>query len=304
MTVQGGEFEREVARLKQATDTALDRALAACPGPGRLIEAMRYCALGSGKRVRSILTLLTMADLGRPAEAAMSPAIAVEFVHAASLILDDLPAMDDAKLRRGRPTCHLAFGQDTAILAAIALMNLAYDTVARDGALPDNRQAITILTEAIGPMGLAGGQWSDLHALGPGADAEQVTRAHAGKTGALFAAALGLGAVAAGAPPATVESLRRCGMSTGLAFQIWDDLLDAKARPEAIGKDTGRDAGKATLVSVLGPAEAAAVADRHLAAARAELASAGIAGMRLARYLDAMIATLLRPLGHTPIGEA
>jgi geranylgeranyl diphosphate synthase type II len=182
-------------------------------------------------------------------------------------------------------------------------MNLAFDVTAHDRTIADSRRAVTLLTQAIGPSGLTGGQWSDLHALGAGAGAEQVTNAHAGKTGALFAAAMALGAVAAGAAEHTCDALGRAGAAVGLAFQIWDDLLDAKSCPEAIGKDTGRDVGKATLVTVMGAAGAQDAAAQHLAAARSALSDAGLANGRLARYLDAMIDVMIRPLGLSQSGH-
>jgi geranylgeranyl pyrophosphate synthase len=191
-------------------------------------------------------------------------------------VLDDLPAMDDARLRRGRPTAHLAFDEATAILAAFALFNRAYSLVAAAGAELRQRRYSTAdmahhLAQAIGSHGLVGGQALDLESRAQDLDLERLEYIHSHKTGALFLAAAELGAMAADAQRRDLERVSRYAKNLGLAFQITDDLLDVEGSSEVTGKDTGKDAAKVTFVKLLGADGARALAAELLSFARAEI---------------------------------
>lgn len=270
------------------------------PGAARLAEAARYALLAPGKRVRAIVTLLAAEHCGGRADAAAGAAAAIEMVHAASLVLDDLPAMDDATLRRGRAATHRAFGEDTAILAAIALVSRAFGTVAEDTALStDARIAMTqVLARSIGLDGLTAGQERDLKAgARAGTSVADVERTHELKTGELFAAAAECGAIAAGATSAVCSQLRQFGLEVGLAFQGYDDLIDVLGSALGAGKDVGRDLGKPTVAALMGPAEAEAIASEHMARALAALDRAGPLDSRLRQYVGGLRARLLAGLG-------
>jgi farnesyl diphosphate synthase len=252
-------------------DDELARAL---PPPGGLAaplpEAMRHATLGGGKRLRPLLVLAACHAAGGAVEEALPAALAIELVHAYSLVHDDLPAMDDDDLRRGRPTVHVAFDEATAILAGDALQTAAFEILANASLPPDRVVAqVRTLAVAAGVAGMAGGQQLDLAAEGAVATEEVVASIHARKTGALFAAALRLGAEAAGAAAAVADSLHGIGADLGLAFQIQDDILD-ETTTEQLGKTSGKDAaqGKATWPAAVGIAEskrrAAALFDRAL----------------------------------------
>ena len=222
----------------------------------RLVEAMRYATLGGGKRIRPLLTCATAASLGADPAHALAPACAVEFIHAYSLIHDDLPAMDDDDLRRGRPTVHVAFGEAVAILAGDALQALAFETISGDASLPfDARvEMIGLLARAAGWNGMVGGQTFDMDATGRALSIDALESMHRAKTGALLTTAVELGAIAAAADPATRTALHRFGAAVGLAFQVVDDLLDATGTTEHIGKRAGADValGKNTFPGLLG----------------------------------------------------
>jgi geranylgeranyl diphosphate synthase, type II len=271
------------------------------PSPARLADAMRYSLLAPAKRARAILAILTAVHCGGNEDDALRGACALEMIHASSLILDDLPAMDDARLRRGKATCHRVFGEATAVLAAIALMNRAFAIAAGDPRLPPGRRVLVveILARSIGTDGLTGGQEGDLHGTGMSGPAG-VEWVHARKTGALFAAAAEIGAVAAG----TVErraAMSTFGMNLGLAFQAYDDLLDARAVSTKVGKDTGRDGKKATLVGLLGFDRALASADVQMRAALACLPDLDSGEPQLAHYVAELTAQLRVPLGLGPL---
>jgi farnesyl diphosphate synthase len=246
--------------------------------PARLNQAMRYAALGEGKRIRPLLVYAAGAALGVAREALDAPAAAVELIHAYSLVHDDLPAMDDDDLRRGRPTTHRAFDEATAILAGDALQVLAFDLLA-NGKMPGVDDAgriamIRLLARASGTAGMAGGQALDLAATGRTLTPDQIEEMHSLKTGALIHAAV-LIACAACPSPSTAqhEALDRYGRTVGLSFQIVDDLLDVLGDPAVTGKVAGADAlrGKPTYPAIVG-----------IAAARrraAELAGQGIAAL-------------------------
>ncbi len=220
-----------------------------------LPEAMRHATLGGGKRLRPLLVLAACHAAGGDAADALPAALAIEMLHTYSLIHDDLPAMDDDELRRGRPTVHVKYGEATAILAGDALQTRAFEVLA-GAALPSERVVAQVrtLARAAGVDGMAGGQQLDLLAEGAPAAPEQVATIHQRKTGALFAAALELGAEGAGAPQRLLLALRRIGESLGLAFQIQDDLLDQTGATADLGKTSGKDAAsrKATWPAAVG----------------------------------------------------
>jgi farnesyl diphosphate synthase len=228
--------------------------------PARLHEAMRYSALGGGKRVRPALVYATGEMLGLPLAALDAAAAAVEMIHVYSLIHDDLPAMDDDDLRRGRPTCHRQFDEATAILAGDALQVLAFHSLAADGAAAARRVAmIALLAEASGTNGMAGGQAIDLGAVGRRLTLDEVEDMHRRKTGALVQASVLLGALAReDLPQADHDRLARFGAGLGLAFQIVDDILDIEGDPALLGKTVGADSAhnKPTYPAVVGLDEA------------------------------------------------
>ncbi|MFM9025476.1 MAG: polyprenyl synthetase family protein [Planctomycetaceae bacterium] len=287
-TADADSVEAALGRVRDFIEPRLDRALTGSPEAApRLVEAMRYAVLAPGKRLRPALALWACQACGGSWEAAAPAAVAVELIHAYSLVHDDLPAMDDDDLRRGRPTCHRAFDEATAILCGDALQALAFETLARD--LPPDRagRACLVLARAAGAEALVGGQADDLAAergwIGSLADApaaDQVAwmdRINRRKTAALFLAALELGGLAAGADAARLELVARFGRAFGQAFQIADDLLDAEGSEAAVGKRVGKDAGrgKLTFPTVEGAAAARSRAAGLAAAAVAAAAELG-----------------------------
>jgi farnesyl diphosphate synthase len=222
---------------------------------------MRYSVLGGGKRVRPALVYATAAAVGLPQSTVTAAACAVEMIHAYSLIHDDLPAMDDDDLRRGRPTCHKAFDEATAILAGDALQVLAFEVLATDPLLPTEPairlQLVRVLAQASGTAGMAGGQALDLAAEGQSLNLAAITDIHARKTGALIRASV---LMAAACQPSLSQSghaaLDRYAVCVGLAFQIQDDLLDIEGDPALLGKATGADQAlhKMTYPAVVGVA--------------------------------------------------
>ncbi len=245
--------------------------------PDRLHKAMRYAVLGGGKRVRPLLVYLTGDALGVPAERLDAPAAAVELIHAYSLVHDDLPAMDDDDLRRGRPTCHRAFDEATAILAGDALQVMAFEILATDEAMvPQAAQRLTILrilAEASGPAGMAGGQAMDLAATGRPLSLRDLETMHNLKTGALIRASVMMAAHSADDPdPEVLAALDTFGATIGLAFQIQDDILDVEGDTATLGKRSQADAAlaKPTFPSVAGMAcSKARLADLHTRAVAA-----------------------------------
>jgi geranylgeranyl pyrophosphate synthase len=210
---------------------------------GSVTQAMRYSLLAGGKRIRPAALLAAARLYGTPRERVLSAACAVEMIHAASLILDDLPCMDDAELRRGQATSHRVFGEARAILAAFGLLNLAYQTVSSDSMIPESSRSRVseLLGRAVGIQGLIGGQALDL-ALDPsGTDLDELERIHSRKTGSLFIVSMEIGAILSKAPEAERESLVLFAKNLGLAYQIVDDLLDATGDSESTGKTTQAD---------------------------------------------------------------
>lgn len=226
--------------------------------PASLREAMQYLLLAPAKRIRPTLTILACEACGGSADAALDPACAVEMVHTCSLILDDLPSMDDAELRRGRSSTHRVFGSDLATLAAFSLLNAAFARLTElPGVSADRRvKLVQRLSRAIGHHGVVAGQVEDLHLPHTGsAGADDLMRLAERKTGALFAVSAEFGAEIAGASLTRLDAIRSYADHLGLAFQILDDLLDHSASAAAIGKDVGQDEGRANFVSVWGDAQ-------------------------------------------------
>lgn len=270
-----GAFDRFAAGVRPALDAALSSNLPApARGAGRLAEAVAEAALSPGKRIRPLVALAA-GDLvrARPA-AAMAVAVAVEYVHAASLVLDDLPSMDNAIRRRGRPSLHVVFGVATAELAAVTLLSRAFEIVARESAIPGGVRARILgeLAAAVGAAGCCGGQAADLAADAATVVLDDLESIHARKTGALFVAAVRGGALAGGAGEASLEALTLYARNLGLAFQITDDLLDREGDPVRLGKDTHRDTHRANFATVLGPESCRALVAELLDTANAALA--------------------------------
>jgi geranylgeranyl diphosphate synthase type II len=251
--------------------------------PQAVHRAMHYALTGAGKRLRPALTLAVAELCGARTDRVLDLACAVEMVHACSLVLDDLPSMDDARLRRGRATTHLAFGENVALLAALALLNRAYALVAESAhrlALKryTSEDMVHHLAAAIGSEGLIGGQALDLLAPAADLDLELLEYIHSHKTGALFMAAGELGAMAADARRRDLELIARFAKNLGLAFQISDDLLDVLGTPDATGKDVQKDVDKVTFVKLLGVPGAQALAAELLGFAVESLAPLGRRG--------------------------
>jgi geranylgeranyl diphosphate synthase type II len=222
--------------------------------PSPLIDAVRDICLGSGKRVRPLLAMLSSAHFGGRELAALDFGCALELIHTASLVLDDLPCMDDAEMRRGKLTLHRRFGEDTAVLAAVALLNHAYDVIAGDTTLAaEIRLAlIALVSETVGFRGLVSGQYRDLRDPEAFRDELTLTSLNYQKTGVLFAAAMIGGAMIAGADEAAQAQARLFANHLGLAFQLWDDLQDCIATTEAVGKDVRKDDCQVTFVTLWG----------------------------------------------------
>jgi geranylgeranyl diphosphate synthase, type II len=252
-------------------------------------QSMAYTVHAPSKRVRPVLTLLAAELCGGTSARALPAAAAVELVHAASLILDDLPSMDDAPLRRGRPANHRQFGEAIAILAAFGLLNAAFGTVARAYTGDVATELAALVSEAVGIDGLIGGQAADLLATEQQISFQMLERIHRGKTGALFVAAATAGALTAGAAPEPIGALTAFAKNLGLAFQIIDDLLDVEGDPAETGKATRRDAKKTTFVSFSGVAGAHQLAAELCATADTALVPFGPRADRL-RELSAFVA--------------
>ncbi|MBN2476736.1 MAG: polyprenyl synthetase family protein [Pirellulales bacterium] len=254
-------FTEHTEQLRRDIDTALEACVRQPDGcPSHLAQAIAYSLLARGKRLRPLLVLMAAEACGGTAKAAMPAACAVEMVHAYSLVHDDLPAMDDDDLRRGRPTCHKAFGEATAILAGDALLTMAFETMAT-GVHPPQvaAQCCAALARAAGPANMVGGQADDIAAQeGPSRGGRQTLAAlesiHNRKTGAMIRVSLELGALVAGADRVQQDALDRYGRRLGLAFQITDDLLDVCSHEATAGKRVGKDAerGKLTFPGLMG----------------------------------------------------
>jgi len=279
---QLGDF---LEQRRERIDDALDRAIPSLgSSPAVLHEAMRHTLLAPGKRLRGVVVLASCEMLRGPVEDAMPLACAAEMVHASSLILDDLPSMDDATLRRGRPALHRVVGEANAILAAVALLNGAFGLIAQLDGVRDRlrRDLLARLTKAIGTDGLIGGQVVDLASTGEALDLDALEYIHSHKTGALFIAAAQMGAVISKAGGGEMAALTRWAKNLGLAFQITDDLLDYSGDPESLGKDSGKDRDKTTFVELCGIAGARRLVDELIDHSQSALEVFGRRGARLA----------------------
>lgn len=257
-------FDEWSAAHRARVEAALGKFLPLAELPsGRMLEAMRYSALGGGKRLRALLSYAAAESLGAPASLADHAAAAVEMIHAYSLIHDDLPCMDDDNLRRGKPTSHVKFGEATAMLAGDALQPLAFRVLLDSPATPGGIVAASkMLADASGAFGMAGGQAIDLANVGKPMTQAALEEMHALKTGAMFKAAVVLPALLIEADNERVASLERFAANIGLAFQVVDDVLDATADSATLGKTAGKDAqnDKPTFVSLMGIESAQAYA--------------------------------------------
>jgi farnesyl diphosphate synthase len=290
-------FPERLRRFQQRAERALDARLPpAAQAPARLHEAMRYVTLDGGKRVRASLVYAAGQAVGAPDATLDVPACAVELIHAYSLVHDDLPCMDDDDLRRGKPTCHKAYDEATALLAGDALQSLAFEMLAHDPALTistaQRLRMLTLLAEAAGSHGMAGGQAIDLASGGKTLTLAQLEDMHLRKTGALIRAAVLFGALAReDAAAEKLAALENYSHAIGLAFQITDDILDVEGKAETLGKNPGMDRarGKSTYPQVLGLAEAKARAQVLHAQALESLAPLGDNGGVLAELAGFII---------------
>ena len=251
----GPALQNLIHRAEQALDQSLPKAE---NSPVELHRAMRYAVLGGGKRLRPLLVYAAAHALGEDGPQLDTAACAVEFIHAYSLVHDDLPAMDDDALRRGRPTCHIVFGEAMAILAGDALQALAFELLAGDTthhvSATTDVAMLRVLSRACGAEGMAGGQALDLAAVGHSLTLDELEHMHACKTGALIRASVQLGALIAGTDTGTLHALDRYAHAVGLAFQVRDDILDVEGESAVIGKTVGKDAAadKPTFPSIIG----------------------------------------------------
>ena len=297
MSAGRSEFAARVAACQERIERVLEQALA-LPDPGtpRLREAMRYSVLGAGKRLRPTLVYLAGEALGAPLVRLDVPAAAVELIHVYSLVHDDLPAMDDDDLRRGRPTCHRAYDEATAILVGDALQALAFAVLAKEP-MPDTPasarlEMLRVLARATGTSGMAGGQALDLAAVGRTLTVTAIENMHRRKTGALIQCSVLLGAMAAGVTAGPeLAALDQFGAEVGLAFQIQDDILDVSGDTALLGKSTGADAAhlKPTYPRTVGLASARARAKGLRDAAIAALDPLGGRGAVLAELANFVV---------------
>ena len=259
-----------------AVDAQLEKLLPAeSTQPPSIHTAMRYSVFAGGKRIRPILCLETARIFTADVAPALFPGCAIEFIHTYSLIHDDLPALDNDDLRRGKPTCHKKFGEATAILAGDALLTLAFETIAAAPVSPERRVAmVTEIATAAGTVnGMVGGQVADLEAEGRPVGPDTLEYIHRSKTAALIRASITAGALCAGAPSEEVARLRRFGDAIGWAFQVTDDILDVTESSAALGKTAGKDIAqqKATYPSVFGLERSQQIAKELADSAIAEL---------------------------------
>ena len=288
-------FSTWMSGIQQRTESALDVALP-LPGlaPASLHEAMRYSVLGGGKRVRPLLCHAAASLFEVAPDVADAPAIAVELIHAYSLVHDDLPCMDDDVLRRGKPTCHVEFDEATALLVGDALQTQAFQVLSNRlaGIAPARQlEMLHLLAVASGSRGMAGGQAIDLAAVGEQLTISELEFMHIRKTGALIRAAVLLGAHCGEASPDALERLGHFANRIGLLFQVVDDILDAEASTATLGKTAGKDAAqnKPTYVSFLGINEAKAMASKLRQDAHDALAPFGASAIRLHELTDFIV---------------
>ena len=253
------EFDSKIRETADLVEAALDAFIPSCDGPlGRVADAMRHGALNGGKRLRPFLAIAAADIFGCPRARAIRVGCAVEMIHCYSLVHDDLPAMDDSDLRRGRPSVHKAFDDATAILAGDALLTQAFEVLADPATHPDGNVRCRLaleLARASGKIGMVGGQMIDIYAEQKDFDIDAIEELQRLKTGALIRFSAISGGIVAGASDDDVRALEAYSEDLGLAFQIVDDLLDTFGDAEDLGKPTGQDADmdKATFVKILGP---------------------------------------------------
>jgi geranylgeranyl diphosphate synthase, type II len=277
-------IDAELARQVPSEDTP----------PETLHRAMRYSLFAGGKRLRPILCMEAARAVSGSADGVETAACALELVHTYSLIHDDLPALDNDDLRRGRPTCHKVFGEAMAILAGDALLTLAFQVLSGIESVDDGRKVRMVLelaTAAGTPGGMVAGQVADLEGEGKAPDSDLLETIHRAKTGALLRASLRIGAIYAGADDSQFLALSRYGEHVGLAFQIVDDLLDVEASSEALGKTPGKDAAqhKITFPAVHGIEESRRMAESQREAARAAMTVFGGSAGRLKELADLIV---------------
>ncbi|MFC5461512.1 polyprenyl synthetase family protein [Massilia niabensis] len=276
------EFEERIAQLLADSGDNADL----------LARAMRAGTLGAGKRMRPLLLMLVARDLGCSSPALVDIACAVEMVHAASLILDDMPCMDNAMLRRGQPTIHVQFGEDVAILASVALLSRAFGILATAPEIPPLVRArlVAKLAETVGAQGLVRGQFEDLRGGGQ-RTAEEIATTNELKTGVLLGVSVDMAAIVAESDECVAQSLRAFALAAGHAFQIRDDFQDGPGNDSAVtGKDTGKDLGKATLINALGLEEARQRLATHLDDADRYLTDAIGSKQGTRRFVDTLFA--------------
>jgi geranylgeranyl pyrophosphate synthase len=300
-------LQHAIARLRAIVDAELERVLVAGDVPPDLAAAVRYPVAAGGKRLRPVLCLAAAeavaAHAGETADTARARALpaacALELIHTYSLVHDDLPAMDDDTLRRGRPTAHVVFGEGMAVLVGDALLTRAFELLAAvEAGVPERRlRTIALIARAAGAEGMVGGQAIDLAAAGKGRpdappvrlDAGALKAMHARKTGALIRASAVSGAIMAGAPAVVVDAIDRYATELGLAFQIVDDILDVEGSASQLGKTAGKDAaaGKPTYPALFGLQRSREMADACIERALADLETAHVAGLLpdLARWV-------------------
>ncbi len=291
-TSSAPDFLETISSLKGAIDERLSELTCAPDSSARrLRNSVRYSLLDGGKRLRPLATLLTAEALGCSRERALDVACAIEMVHCASLIIDDLPCMDDAAQRRGKATNHRVHGEDIAILGAITLISEAFGIISRAQAIDlESRTRLTAaLADAIGFDGLCAGQERDLHDISEQSDPACLEELQRQKTGALFELCFEAGARLAGLGDAAVTPMRRFGHHAGLAFQILDDLLDTLGDANSTGKDHAQDNGKHTYAAIMSVDEAEARADAELTAALEALGPTGADPRLFSAYLDLVV---------------
>ncbi len=285
--MKGREFETELRRSAERVNGVLAELLGGCEISGRLREVLEYTVGSPGKRIRSVVVLwcceLISGQVNRDAEVS---AAAVEMVHSYSLVHDDLPAMDDDDIRRGRPSCHKAFGEGVAILAGDALLSVAFEVLAKEISEPAVAvRLIRQLAEDAGPGGMIAGQIADLQAQGTEGSRELVEYIHTNKTAKLFRCSAVMGGICGGAGEDELGRLGQYGLKLGLGFQMVDDILDVSGSSEQLGKTAGKDAkaGKCTYPGVVGLEQARQAAERLADEAAATAGAFGEAGWKLAR---------------------
>ena len=274
------------AARRALIDEALRNIALRTVAPKPLSDPLKRALTSSGKRVRGVLTMAVGESAGCRPEKLADAAAAMEMIHASSLILDDLPAMDDAVLRRGQPALHREFGEDLAILSAVALLNHSYGLVAKNYADLNPRQwpmlqVMRRVVDAVGWDGTIGGEAIDLHSEGSPLDFDTLERIHSRKTGALFVAAAAVGGMLANMSPAALGRIEVFAKNLGLAFQITDDILDVVGNAEQLGKDVGKDAERLTFVKLAGVDGAKKLSDELVETSLSSISNLGPAAAPL-----------------------